>query len=112
MDRFFTSSHRILLALPFHKIYATKDYKELLNSFVRIFDISMAHIKERLDEIEGEESINDDDDEPPIGVDFLHYMSKADKMPLEVITTNAIDLMGAGVDTVSVTRYNCCTCMY
>lgn len=101
VERFFTASHRVLFSLPFHKIYATKDYKEVLDSFVRLFEISMAHIKDRLDEIEGEESI--DDDEPPAGVDFLHYMSKADKMPLEVITTNAIDLMGAGIDTVSTT---------
>ncbi len=104
IDRFFTASHRLLFSLPLHKIYATKDYKNLMDSFLKVFEISMAHIKERLDEIEGEENI-DKNDEPPVGMDFLQYMSKADKMPLEVIVTNAIDLMGAGIDTVSSILY-------
>ena len=113
-DRFFTASQILLFGLPFHKLYATKPYKELLDSFTRLFEISMAHIKERLDELKEEDTI--DEDEPPMGVDFLQYMSKANKMPIEMITTNAIDLMAAGVDTVGyllsslhlLTRLGCC----
>ena len=41
-----------------------------------------------------------EDDEPPVGVDFITFMMHAGKMDLRTITTNAISLMGAGVDTV------------
>jgi hypothetical protein len=41
-----------------------------------------------------------EDDEPPVGVDFITFMMHAGKMDLETIATNALDLMGAGVDTV------------
>ena len=46
---------------------------------------------------EGEE-----DEEPPVGVDFITYMIHAGKMDLETIVTNSFDLMSAGVDTVIV----------
>ena len=36
----------------------TKDYKNLMDAFLKVFEISMTHIKERLDEIEGEENID------------------------------------------------------
>lgn len=105
-NNFFAASQTLLFGLPFHKIYATKPYKTLLKSFKRIFEISMAHIKERLDELHEEELVIEGEEEgPPLGVDFLTYMSKAGKMSLENITTNAIDLLAAGVDTVS-----CVTC--
>ena len=41
-----------------------------------------------------------EDDEPPVGVDFITFMMHAGNMNLEEITTNAVDLMAAGVDTV------------
>ena len=43
-----------------------------------------------------------EDDEPPVGVDFITFMMHAGKMDLETIATNAIDLMAGGVDTVSI----------
>ena len=102
LHKFFDASQKLLFGLPLYKLYPTQDYKDLHESFRRMFDIAMSHIKERLDEIENEEALESGDEEgPPVGVDFLTYMSKADKMPLENITTNAIDLLGAGVDTVS-----------
>ena len=102
IHKFFDASQNIFFGLPLYKLYATQDYKDLQESFTRIFDIAMSHVQERLDEIEKEEALESgDEDGPPVGVDFLTYMSKADKMPLEMITTNAIDLLAAGVDTVS-----------
>ena len=41
-----------------------------------------------------------EDDEPPVGVDFVTFMMHAGKMDLETIATNAVDLMAGGVDTV------------
>ena len=41
-----------------------------------------------------------EDDEPPVGVDFVTFMMHAGKMDLSSITTNAVDLMAAGTDTV------------
>ena len=43
-----------------------------------------------------------EDDEPPVGVDFITFMMHAGKMDLETIVTNAVDLMAAGVDTVNL----------
>ncbi len=97
MNIFFITSQNLMLELPLIVFYETKNYKKLMQTFKRIYDISMAHIQKRLDEIEGEQSISEDD-EPPVGMDFLQYMSMANKMPLEEITTNAIDLMSAGIE--------------
>lgn len=44
-----------------------------------------------------------EDDEPPVGVDFVTFMMHAGKMDLETIATNAVDLMAGGVDTVKPT---------
>ena len=44
-----------------------------------------------------------EDDEPPVGVDFITFMMHAGKMDLDTIATNAVDLMAAGVDTVGTT---------
>ena len=41
-----------------------------------------------------------DDDDPPVGVDFITFMIHAGKMDLDTISINAFDLIGAGVDTV------------
>jgi hypothetical protein len=41
-----------------------------------------------------------EDDEPPVGVDFITFMMHAGKMDLETIASNAADLMAGGVDTV------------
>ena len=86
-------------------LYPTKNWKDLMKAFQRVFEISMKHIKEKLEEIKEEDTRaleNDEDQQAPVGVDFLTYMSHAGKMPLEKITSNAIDLMSAGIDTVSV----------
>ena len=41
-----------------------------------------------------------EDEDPPVGVDFITFMIHAGKMDLDTIATNAVDLMAAGVDTV------------
>ena len=48
-----------------------------------------------------------EDDEPPVGVDFVTFMMHAGKMDLDAIATNAVDLMAAGVDTVGTTVCRC-----
>lgn len=48
----------------------------------------------------------EDDDEPPVGVDFVTFMMHAGKMDLDAIAANAVDLMAAGVDTVGITVHN------
>jgi hypothetical protein len=48
-----------------------------------------------------------EEDEPPVGVDFITFMMHAGKMDLETITTNALDLMGGGVDTVWLSSSSC-----
>ena len=65
----------------------------------------MMFITKRLEQIKEEDKQlllhHDAADEAPVKVDFLTYLVHSGKMSLEAITANVIDLMMAGVDTVS-----------
>ena len=75
-----------------------------MNSQRAVKDLAMKFISERLDEIEEEDKQllqQAAEDEAPVKVDFLTYLVHSEKMGLDAITANVIDLMTAGVDTVS-----------
>ncbi len=69
---------KLTASSPPHKLFclvfrSTSLCHETLQGAVGLlFEISMAHIKERLDELKEEDTI--DEDEPPVGIDFLQYM--------------------------------------
>ena len=70
----------------------------------------MKFISKRLDEIKEEDRQllqQDTADEAPVKVDFLTYLVHSGKMDLGAITANVIDLMTAGVDTVSFSSSFC-----
>ena len=70
----------------------------------------MKFISKRLDEIKEEDRQllqQDTADEAPVKVDFLTYLVHSGKMDLNAITANVIDLMTAGVDTVSFSSSFC-----
>ena len=41
-----------------------------------------------------------EDEEPPVGVDFITFMLHNGKMDVDTIANNSVELMIAGVDTV------------
>lgn len=102
----FTSTGKIIMSpLPLHKIWMTKQYKLLHTSMRGQFDIAMKYVEEKLKEIkeseEGELMSENEEGEVPDNIDFLTYMIKKGEMSFDEITSIAIGLMGAGVDTVS-----------
>ena len=72
----------------------------------------MSFIEERMNEIEAHKQQIEDTDEVPEKMDFLTYMLLSGKLNKEEIASNAVDLMFAGIDTVSeciVTAHNVIT---
>ena len=102
IQKFNLATQEIMFNLPFHKIYPTKSWKNLMDAQKRAYRISMRHIEEKLKEIkEQDQQPTAEDDEPSEKEDFLTYMIHKRKMSLEELTVNAGDLLAAGVDTVS-----------
>ncbi|XP_011405733.1 PREDICTED: cytochrome P450 27C1-like [Amphimedon queenslandica] len=88
---------------PLYKIYPTKLWKDLLRSQKQVYDISMSFVEERVKEIESQSQQVNESDEAPEKMDFLTYMLLSNKLTKEEITSNAVDLMFAGIDTTSYT---------
>ena len=61
----------------------------------------MSFVDERVKEIESHSQQVNKNDEAPEKMDFLTYMLLSNKLSKEEITSNAVDLMFAGIDTVS-----------
>ena len=61
----------------------------------------MSFVDERVKEIESYSQQVNENDEAPENMDFLTYMLLSNKLSKEEITSNAVDLMFAGIDTVS-----------
>ena len=61
----------------------------------------MSFIEERMNEIDAHKQQIEDADEVPEKMDFLTYMLLSGKLNKEEIASNAVDLMFAGIDTVS-----------
>ncbi len=97
MDSFLESTNKLIFGLPFHKLWKTKNWKALVNSLDTAYKFCSSQIQEKFKEIEEAEKEPDSE----VGMDFLSYMIHSGKMSKEVIAVNAVDLMSAGVDTVS-----------
>ena len=60
----------------------------------------MSFIEEKMEEVKViQKQISDDN--IPDKMDFLTYMLLSGKLKIEEITSNAVDLLFAGIDTVS-----------
>ena len=65
-------------------------------------NLAMKFINERMQEItEEEKHALEDSKEVPGEVDFLTYLMHSEKMSPEELSTNTVDLLMAGVETVS-----------
>ena len=96
------STQRLMTRLPVHIVWSTKEWKFLKQKMKILYDLSLRHVKEKLEEIREEEHGRAlEGSEAPDKVDLLTYLVLSGKQSLEEAATNAIDLITAGIDTVS-----------
>ena len=48
LHTFFDVTQKLLFSFPFHKFWATKNWKTFINSQVAIYDIALRHINEKV----------------------------------------------------------------
>jgi cytochrome P450 len=92
----FDTTNKLMFSIPFHRLWRTRKWKKMVNALNYIISYAGKLVKERISEI-----AKDADANAELGDDFLTYMILSGKMGTEEIAVNAIDLLGAGVDTVS-----------
>ena len=95
------TTSKMMSGLPFHKLWKNKNWKTLVSSMDGMLSYAGGLVNEKVKRIELAEE--GDGLETEEGMDFLTYMlhSSSGKMTVEEIAVNAIDLIIAGVDTVS-----------
>ena len=102
---FVSISSDLLVGIPFHKVFRTRKWDKLVQSFNGMYSHSMGLIKTKIEEIEKEAMTKDGEgEEEDTDLDFLSYMIHSKKMNIEEIAVNAVDLLNAGVDTVRTTK--------
>ena len=102
VDRLFTSTFDLFFSVPFYLLWETKLWKEAVDSMAGVNNLAMKFINERMQEItEEEKRALEDSKEVPREVDFLTYLVHSEKLSPEELSTNTVDLLMAGVETVS-----------
>ena len=101
----FSPSPKLMMG-PSHETAKTKAYKEMKESWRRIYELAMKRVRERMEEITEEDrraaAEASGEEEAPARVDFLTYLMHSGKMTVGEVATNSIDMLTAGVDTVSI----------
>ena len=97
---FVTTTSDIMMTLPFYKSQVNKLWNKLLEQINYIYEYASELIQEKIEEIKRHASEGKDNEEQ--GDDFLSHMVCSGKMDVKEIAVNAIDLLAAGIDTVSV----------
>ncbi len=95
------TTNKLLFGFPFHKIWRTKKWKALIDSSNTMLSHCSKLVDEKIDQIE--KSSKAGETEAELGTDFLTHMIHSGKMGVDEIAVNAVDLLTAGVDTVSRT---------
>ena len=94
----------VTVKLMFNPIFRkARNWKELLRTSSAMLSYAKNQVQLKIEEIERSTGVEDVEQE----TDFLTYMIHTGKMSIQEIATNAIDLMIAGVDTVSYSRNFC-----
>ena len=101
MQQIVVVTQDLLFGLPFYKYFRTKSWNALTESMMAVYKISMRHIEAKISEIKDMDKETREERLSEENTDFLTHMILNGKMSLEEISTNAMDLLGAGVDTVS-----------
>ena len=99
VQEFISVSQDLLFGLPLYKVFPTKSWKRLEKSQVKINDIAKSYIEEKIKEIKSSANLSN---QPQKSVDFLTYMILSGQLSVEEASINAMDLLGAGIDTVSI----------
>ena len=109
VQEMFDSTQRLMNGPPLHIVWSTKEWKFQKQKVKHLYELSLKHVKEKLQEIREEDRGRDlEGSEAPDKMDFLTYLVHSGKQSLEEAVTNSIDLMLAGVDTVSCfSKYAC-----
>ena len=99
---FLESFFNIMMSVPLHYLWKTKKWKYAVKSQEGVKEYAMKFISERMGEIrEEDKKALEEDAEIPDKVDFLTYLLQSSNLTVEEITYNIVDLLMAGVDTVS-----------
>ena len=102
VHRFFDVTFELAFSVPFYLLWETKLWKETVDSMASVNNLAMKFIKERMQEItEEEKRALENSKEVPGEVDFLTYLVHSGKLSPEELSTNTVDLLMAGVETVS-----------
>ena len=101
----FTGAIEVLLSLPLYRIYPTKAWKAFIKDNMQVHRLARKFINEKLAEIEEEDrkalEASSSEEEAPDKVDLLTYLVHSGKMSIEEVSVNIVDLLTAGVETVS-----------
>ena len=93
--------------LPLHKLWPTKDVRALEQAAITTYDFAKKYVEKVLEIKEEDKRALErraEEEEAPDKVDLLTYLLHSRGMSVEEATTNAMDLMAAGVETVSSTH--------
>ena len=98
------TTDKLLFGLPFHKLWRTKNWKELLRAQDGVMKFTGGLVQGKMEEVmreEREKAEEEEDLQAELGMDFLTYMLHSGTMSAEEVAVNAMDMLAAGVDTVS-----------
>jgi cytochrome P450 len=103
----FDATSKLMLSIPFHKLWRTKNWKRIVNALDYMWSFTGELVKEKMLEIEEKTAaVGNTDIHAELGDDFITYMILSRRMGAEEIAVNAIDMLGAAVDTVSASCIN------
>lgn len=100
LHSFLVTTNKMFFGLPLHKLWKTKNWKELVRSQKDMFDYTSSLVNQKIKEIE-KDAGSSEEVQAELGTDFLTYMVHSGSLSVEEIAINSIDLLSAGVDTVS-----------
>ena len=104
VEDFFKRSIDVAFSLPLHSFWETKQFKGLKEIQVKVHNLAMRFVNDKMAEVdENIKEILQGSEKVPEKVDFLTYMlySKPGQASGVDPTVNVVDLLTAGVDTVS-----------
>ena len=97
--KFTTVSEKILFGIPFHRIWRNKTWRDFIEGLGGFMSYAMLQVKQTMKEIEQQSGTGAK--QPELGMNFLTYMICSGKMTEQELAVHAIDLLTAGVDSVS-----------
>ena len=94
----------LVFSPPFYYLWETKPWKAAVDAMISTKKLAMKLINERMQEVKEEEEekcVLKESEEVPAKVDLLAYMMHSGKLSPKELSVNFVDLLNAGVETVS-----------